>query len=406
METDFSAAFFKGNREKLKAQLPGNALVVLTANGLLQRSGDRAFPFQQDSSFWYLSGLDEPDIVLVMSHATTFLIVPVVDDVHKVFEGAVEPEQLKNQSGISTVLYGKKGWDKLKGLVNKHKVVATLMPSASYIKQYHLYTNPARTRLIKRLRASSRSVRFKDIRPELAHMRMVKQPQELAAIQKSIAITVKTLQLVKNKLGQYKTEAEIEADISNNYAKHTASHGFDPMVASGRHTQNAHYMKNSDILPKQGMLIIDTGAAYQRYQADITRTYAIGQPSKRQQQLHEAVLAVRAFALEQLKPGVVLRQYEQAVESYMGDVLLTLKLIKTKKSQEIRLRYPHLTSHSLGLDTHDAADYDRPLQPNTVITVEPGIYISEEGLGVRVEDDVLITGDGNQVLSRQLPVAL
>jgi Xaa-Pro aminopeptidase len=144
----------------------------------------------------------------------------------------------------------------------------------------------------------------------------------------------------------------------------------------------------------------------ENYAADITRTYALGVPSKRQQQVSEAVQDVQKFALKLLKPGTSLRDYEQKVEELMGEKLLELGLIKTAEQRNIRRYYPHSTSHFLGLDVHDVGNYEQPLAAGMVLTVEPGIYIPEEKIGVRIEDDVLITKNGVEVLSKKLPPTL
>jgi Xaa-Pro aminopeptidase len=149
-------------------------------------------------------------------------------------------------------------------------------------------------------------------------------------------------------------------------------------------------------------LYIDTGAEVEHYAADITRTYFLKPPNKRERAVYQAVKDVHDYALSHLKPGITLRESEDNVSHYMGEKLRELGLIKTVDKEHIKRYFGHLCSHFLGLDVHDVGDYDRPLQPGMVLTVEPGIYIKPEGLGVRIEDDVLITEKGCKVLSAKL----
>jgi Xaa-Pro aminopeptidase len=155
------------------------------------------------------------------------------------------------------------------------------------------------------------------------------------------------------------------------------------------------------------MVVIDVGAAYDHYAADITRTVPVGKDmSRRQSQVFNAVVEVQTYAYEQLRPGVRIKEYENAVEHFMGEKLRELGLIKTIDSEQVRKYYPHATSHHLGLNVHDVADYERPLEAGMVITVEPGIYIPEESLGVRIEDDVVITDTAIDIITSGLPTQL
>jgi Xaa-Pro aminopeptidase len=164
-------------------------------------------------------------------------------------------------------------------------------------------------------------------------------------------------------------------------------------------------VRNNSPLSSDELTVIDVGAASGHYVADITRTISLnGKPSRRQQQVHEAVAAAQDYAYSLLKPGVLLREYEKQMEQFVGEKLRELGLVKSITHETVRESFfPHATSHFLGLDAHDAGDYDEPLKPNTVITVEPGIYIRDEAIGVRIEDDILITEDGCKVLSSRLP---
>ena len=151
---------------------------------------------------------------------------------------------------------------------------------------------------------------------------------------------------------------------------------------------------------------MDVGASVFGYAADITRMYCNGKPTDRQRDVFNAVSECQLYAIDLLKPGCKLKNYENKVMRFLGGKLKELKLINSIKEEEVRTFFPHATSHFLGLNVHDVGDYRQPLQPGTVLTVEPGIYIPKENIGVRIEDDILITDDGNKVLSKNLPSKL
>ncbi|MDB5166832.1 MAG: hypothetical protein JWM37_904 [Candidatus Saccharibacteria bacterium] len=406
MQKLFTASFFAGNRTRLRAGLKAHELIVVTANGLLQRSADSSFPFQQDSSFWYLTGIDEPDVTLVMSPAGDFLIIPGRSASRQAFDGVPEYAQLSKISGIDEVMDEQAGWERLMRYLRKAKRVAMPLPADAYIQQYGLYANPARRRLMQRCRRVAPNIEIHDIRPDIGRLRMVKQSAELKAIQQAIDVTVDTLQTVIGQIDSYKYEYEVEADITRGFRRGARGHAFEPIVAAGANACTLHNVANADALPNNALLTMDVGAEVSHYAADITRTIAIGTPTDRQQAVFDAVLEVQEAAKKLLKPGVMLREYEQQVEQLIGKQLNKLGVIKTMERADIRRYYPHATTHFLGLDVHDVGDYQMPLQPGLVLTVEPGIYIPEEGIGVRIEDDVVVTKTGIKVLSAALPRVL
>lgn len=402
----FTNDFFVGNRARLRQLFTGTAPIVITANGLLQRGSDEAFPFQQDSNFWYLTGIDDPDVVLVMDKGKEYLIVPGRNESREAFDGVLDTTRMAAVSGIDTIYPQKDGWKMLEGRLKKVQHVATVAAPPTYIDTWGLYTNPARAALTKRVKQANADIELLDLRPHLARMRTVKQEPELAALQQAIDITVATLKDVTNpkQLKKYAYEYEVEADISRGFRRRGArGHAFSPIVAGGRRACTLHNVENNGALASSELLVLDVGAEYDHYAADITRTVISGAPTARQRDVHAAVLAVQEHAYTLLKPGVTFREYEEKVVAYMGEKLRELGLVKIITDESVRAYYPHATSHYLGLNTHDTGDYDRPLEPGVVMTVEPGIYIPEEGIGIRIEDDVLITADGIQVMSAKLP---
>lgn len=403
----FDSSFFAGNRERLRQLFTGTAPIVITANGRLQMSADEAFPFHQDRNFFYLTGLNEPGLILVMDKDKEYLIVPPREVVVEQFDGAVNFDELSRISGIQLVVYEKEGWKKLSARLKKVQHVATLGAAPHFIDYLGLYTNPARADLQQRMKDINSSLELLDLRNHLARMRMVKQPLEIEAIQQAIDITIDSLKEITRpkQFAKYEHEYEIEADLSRGFRRSGAQgHAFSPIVASGERSCTMHHMLNNAALVDGEPLVMDVGAQYAFYAADITRTVAVGNTaSRRMQQIYSAVCEVQDHAFSLLKPGVKIREYEQQIESFMGEKLRELGLIKTIDRDNVRHYFPHATSHFLGLDTHDSGDYDHPLEPGVVLTVEPGIYVPEEGIGVRIEDDVLITEDGMKNLSARLP---
>ena len=176
-------------------------------------------------------------------------------------------------------------------------------------------------------------------------------------------------------------------------------------MASDLNATTIHYTDNNEPLKNKNFILIDGGAEVENYVADISRTYFIKTPTKRQKAVYTAVKEVQEYAINLLGPGVILKNYEKLVEAYMGEKLRELGLIKTISSENVRKFFPHGTTHFLGLDAHDSGDYERPLEPGMVLTVEPGIYIPKEKIGIRIEDDFLVTEDGLKNLSQKVPYA-
>jgi Xaa-Pro aminopeptidase len=400
---DFSAEFFSGNRQRLLEASEAD-LIVLTANGLLQRNADITFPFRQDSNFWYLSGIEEPDYILVFNRTDSFLIAPPRAEHRDVWDGAIDTKKLMSQSGIAELLDHHGGWNRLDRLLKKIKKVHTVTPAEPYFDRFGFYANPARGALLAALK-KHRSLELVDVRKPIARLRQVKQPVEVVALQRAVDITATTLTDIKPKLATYQFEYELVADITGSFLRQGAKgHAYEPIVAGGVNAATIHHMKYDSAIPQNSLILFDIGAEVSNYGADISRTFALGTPSQRAVEIHGAVSRVQKAAFGLLKPGVLHKEYEQQVDEIMAEELHGLGLLKDKTDKKaFRKLYPHLTSHFLGLDTHDAADYELPLAENMVLTVEPGIYIASEGIGVRIEDDVIITKTGCRNLSAGLP---
>ncbi|HMH30963.1 MAG TPA: Xaa-Pro peptidase family protein [Methylomirabilota bacterium] len=405
MQSSFSSGFFAGNRQRLRELFTGTAPIVVTANGLLQRGADNTFAFAQDTNFWYLTGINEPDIILVIDRDREYLIVPARSASREAFDGVVANEPLIQRSGVQTVYNDKNGWEQLEGRLDKVKHAATLAVPNAYIEQYGMYTNPARAALVERLKKHKPELELLDLNSHLIRLRMIKQPEELTAIQAAIDITIASIKqaTTASKLSKYEYEYQIEAELNRGFrSRGAAGHAFEPIVASGERACTLHNVANAGKLSSDELVLLDVGAEVEHYAADISRTFSLGNPSRRQQATHAAVIEVQEFAFGLLKPGVLMRDYEQKIEHYMGEKLRELGLIKTINHENVRKFYPHATSHFLGLNVHDVGDYERPLEPGMVLTVEPGIYIPNESIGIRIEDDVLITESGIKILTDKL----
>jgi Xaa-Pro aminopeptidase len=406
MQSFFSADFFVENRRRLRQVLGSDTPIVITGNGVMQRGGDEPSPFYQDSSFWYLTGLNAPDLTLVMTTRETYLIVPTLGFVRAAFDGAHDTAAYGARSGITRFFDEREGWDQIKEELRTAGQVATLGSPPPRQRHYGIYTLPYRRRLITRLQRSRPGLTVRDIRPELANMRCIKQPEELQALQRAATITCETLADITTPvvLGTLRHEYELEAALSYGFRRRgSEGHAFAPIVGAGRHGTTLHYLENTGPIAPADLIVLDVGASVEHYSADVTRTVSQTPLQGRRADVYKAVMAVQNYALGLIRPGLLMHEYELAVEAFMGKQLQHLRLIKHASRANIRHYYPHATSHFLGLDTHDVGDYGQPLQPGMVITCEPGIYIPEEGIGVRIEDDVLLTKTGHRILSDACP---
>lgn len=404
MKQHFTDIFFAGNRTRLGQAYDGD-LIVITANGLLQRAADSSYRFSQDANFWYLTGIDEPDIVLVMDAGDEYLILPEKSDYQKVFDGSAAKSALVKRSGVKKVYEYDEGWERLGSRLKKTRRLATIMPPPAYVDFYGMYTNPARAALLKKLTSHRNGLKTDDLVAPLIKQRVIKQPEEIAALRSAIDITAASLEDAFKQ--EYKHEYELEAEITAGFRRRGASgHAFAPIVAAGKKACTLHNVSNDSPIGKNELVVVDVGAEVEHYAADITRTVVFGSPSARQQAIYDAVLETQNFAINLLKPGVSFAEYREQTDNFLGEKLRQLGLIKSVSQKNLRKYYPHSISHFLGLNVHDVGDYGQPLQAGMVLTVEPGIYVAKEGIGVRIEDDILITENGSEVLSGKLPRGL
>ena len=396
--------FFIGNRKKLRSLFTGTAPIVLSANGILQQSGDNVFPFKQDPNFWYFTGINEAGLILVIDKEKEYLITPNRPRFSDIADGEIDNEQLINTSGINTVLDYQEGWKKLTNRIKRSKHIAIVPAPPSYIEEYDLYTNPAKATLQAKLKSINEDISFLDIRNHVVKQRLIKQPEEIASIQAAVNITSKAIKKIAKNISKYKYEYEVDAAIEFEFRNSNSKAAFTSVVSSGKNSVTIHYNKAEAELKDNELLLMDIGAQVNNYAADLTRTISIvGKMTKRQKQVFNVVLEVQKFAYSLIKPGVIYRDYELKIEHYMGEKLRELGLINTIERESVRKYFPHMTSHFLGIDVHDVGPIDTVFKSNMVLAVEPGIYIPEEGIGIRIEDNILITKNGIKILSDNLP---
>lgn len=393
---------FVRNRQRLTEELKGG-IVVLSAYAQMQRGNDTAFTFEQEANFWWLTGIDAPDWWLIIDNSRhkSWLVAPHVSESHQIFDGSLAPETAKEISGVDDVLTHDEAVTMLRTLAKNHSIAYGLgeQPYAEHL-DFHL--NPAPKKMYDLLRRTFNSVQ--DCRKQLAKLRAIKQPAEIAAMKKAIDLTCDAFADIKQKLPHLQHEYEVEAEFSYNFRRAGATgHAYDPIVAVGKNACTLHYVANNERLKKRQLLLLDIGARADGYAADITRTYALGEPTKRQIAVHEAVQTAQQEIIALIEPDMPVEQYQRDVDAIMTEALLRLDLLKSRDDEAgFRKYFPHAVSHGLGVDVHDSLGAPKYLRPGMVLTVEPGIYIPEEGIGVRIEDDVLVTHTGHDNLSAVL----
>ncbi len=393
----FSKDFFISNRNRLSKSLP-DSLIVLVAHSALQYSADTAYKFRQESNFWYLSGIDSPDVVLIINTAKskTTLLLPEQNEYQKLWDGEFNQSELMRLSGISDIGKVSDLQSVLKNAKKNGLKMCYTKPHPERIEPYGFYSNPSVKKLaddIYKIDSNPKNVRL-----DIARLRQVKQKCEIDAIQGAIDVTGSALAKTKANLKNINSETEIERYLSEYfYSEGGDGHGFDPIVASAGNAAIIHYNKNNSNLSKNNMVLLDVGAKLGHYSADISRVWGVGIATKRQRDIYEAVKDIQQQAFELLKPGVLLKDCQNKVETLTKEVMTKLGCSNAND------KYPHGVSHFLGVDVHDAGDYSVRLAKNMVLTVEPGIYLPDEGIGVRLEDVVVITDTGIKILSDKIP---
>ncbi|MCX7986752.1 MAG: aminopeptidase P N-terminal domain-containing protein [Bacteroidales bacterium] len=409
---------FEKNRAKLTRLLPARSAVILCAKDRMPKNGDQYFPYRQDSNFFYLTGIDLPEAILIICpdhpdyRLRELLFIEKTSDHDRTWVGEkLSVEQAKELSGIENIHWLNEFEDFLVRIMSHVSIVYLSVGNEGGV-QYKLNTSDYR---LYRLLADRFPLhQFQNIAPKIASLRMVKEKEEIEQIEQAITITKKAfyevIGILEPGIHEYEIEAVITAEFVRNGLQH---HAFEPIVASGKNACVLHYTKNSNVCSNNELVLIDFGAEFNNYCADITRTLPVsGRFSSRQRQVYLAVLHLMEKAMQIIRKGISIVEVQRQMVPYIEETLVDLELLTNEEIREkegsenpaYKEYFMHGIAHFLGLDVHDVGSKEEPLQPGMVITCEPGIYIPEENLGIRLENDLLITEHGVINLSEAIPI--
>lgn len=407
------------NRKRLLKELKPNSLVVLNANDIMPTNADGTMRFRQNNDLFYLTGVDQEETIFVAcpdfpdEKYREVLFLRETNEHIATWEGKkLTKEEARVATGIQTILWTSEF----------PKLFNTLMVMGD-VEQVYLNTNEhyradvtvdyRDVRFIEWCRKKYPLHKYERLAPIMHRLRSVKSEREIQLMQHACNITEKGFRSVLKFVKPGVMEYEIEAEFIYEFLRH-ASRGFayEPIIAAGASSCVLHYVDNDEVCCDGDVLLLDVGAEYANYNADMTRTIPVsGKYTKRQKDVYNAVLHIQKEAIKMLAPGVSYYDYHKEVQKITESELIKLKLFDKKdiknqpKDKPLFMKYfMHGTSHMLGLDVHDVGNMYHKMQPGMVWTVEPGIYIREENLGVRIENNVLITKTGIVDLMKNIPV--
>lgn len=410
-------ALFQFNRKRFMRKMQPDSIAIFQSNDLMPRSGDTFFPFRQNSGLFYLSGLDQEDTVLVLfpdcikEGFQEVAFIKRTDEHTAMWEGAkLSREEAGAISGIERI-YWLDEMDKI-----LHELILLSRRIYLNLNEHDRFQSEVLTRDVrfsKQLMERYPLHKYHRSQPILKKLAMVKSQFEVELIKRSIDITGKAFRRVLEKTRPGMMEYELEAEVIREFIRNGASgHAYEPIVASGRNNCVLHYIQNNQQCKDGDLLLLDFGAEYANYASDLSRTIPVnGQYTPRQRAVYEAVLRVLKGARQMLVPGTTIEEYHKEVGKMVESELLKLKLLDKTDIKNQDEKYPaykkffmHGTSHHLGLDVHDLSHRYDPIQAGMVFTCEPGIYIREESLGVRLENDILVTDHGPVDLMADIPI--
>lgn len=392
---------YTDNRNRLISKTNG-ALIVLTAYEAMQLSADMPAPYVQEANFWWLTGIDRPGwrVVIDGSRQRATLVRPHLTEMQKVFDGGLSDEQALRLSGANDVVDGAEFEQYLVQLARQHSLVMTVDNKASE----HIHPNPAQQKLNAQLTRIFNKVEI--CNGQISELRAIKQPEELERINRAIKQTIDAFRVVKKNWQTYKFEYQVEAAFTYEFKHRNSQHAYAPIVAAGPRACTLHYDQNAASIVKRDVVVIDIGAKVDGYAADITRSFC-SLPTKRVLEVHTKLVEAQRGIIDLLKPGLLAADYLKQADEIMINALYSLGLVKSLTDFAGYRKYlPHAISHGLGVDVHDSLGAPRQFMPGMVLTVEPGIYIPEESIGMRIEDDILITDTGCNNLSLALSTGL
>lgn len=408
---------FVRNRDRLRSLLKPNSIVIVHSNDILPTNADGSMRLCQNRDQYYLTGVDQEDTVLVLmpdavdAKQREILFIKETSEHIAVWDGEkLTKEQARAATGIERVEW----------YANFEGMLHSLIPQAENI---YLTTNEhlrsvnvvetANDRLIRKVQQRYPLHRYERLAPLMHKLRMIKDPVEIDVIQKACDITEagfrRLLGFIKPGVGEW----EIEAELLHEFVRRKSmGFAYTPIIGTGKNGCVLHYIENSAVCQDGEMVLLDVAAEYAGYASDLTRTVPInGKFTQRQRDVYNAVLRVMRGANEILRPGNTPIQYQLQVIEMMEAELIGLGLIDAKAAKEqgpdkplVKKYFMHGTSHHMGLDVHDVHPPHAPFEVGMVFTIEPGIYIREENLAVRLENDVVIGKDANFDLMGNIPI--
>ncbi len=420
-------AEFARRRNHLMAMMEPNSIAIIPSAREQIRSRDTEYPFRQDSDFYYLSGFNEPDSVMVLipgrRHGEFVLFCRERDPKMELWHG-----RRLGPRGVCETLVADDAFpigdidDILPGLIEgRERVYYSMGRSADFDRQVMLWVNQIRA---KEASGAVPPGELTDLNHMLHDLRLIKSAAELRVMRRAGDITVdahrRAMEVCQPGMYEYQLEAEILHEFAMSGARHPA---YSTIVGGGDNGCILHYVENSARLRRGDLVLIDAGCEFEGYAADVTRTFPVsGRFSRSQKALYEIVLAAQQAAIDVIRPGNHWNQFHDETVRVITEGLVELGLLKGRvstliKNEAYREFYMHRAGHWLGLDVHDVGDYRvgdewRLLEPGMVVTVEPGIYVAPDnkrvdkqwrGIGIRIEDDVAVTAEGCEVLTPGVP---
>ena len=417
---------YRQRRERLMAKLPSHAALLVPGASLVTRSHDSEYPFRQQSDFYYLTGIQEPDALLVLlpgrAEGQSVVFCQDRDPTLEAWTGRrLGAQGVVSQHGLDQAFENAERDALLPTLLDGRELLYVPLdnPDALSIAEDALAYAQAGMR-----RGKPALKGWLDSRPLIHEMRLIKSPAEIALLRHAAAISaqahVRAMRTCQAGLSEYQLQAELE----HTFVWHGASGpAYSTIVGGGANACVLHYIENSDVLEENTLVLIDAGAEFDLYAGDITRTFPVsGRFNDAQRALYQVVLDAQVRAVNAIAPGATLAEIHQGVVADLTAGLIELGLLSGDVQARIddesyRRFYLHSTSHWLGLDVHDVGTYrldeatPRPLEPGMVLTVEPGLYIPSDddipdayrGIGIRIEDNVVVTDQGHDILTADVP---
>ena len=407
---------FIENRRRLRALLPRGALAIVNANDIPPTNADGTTPMIANSDLFYLTGVEQEESILVLApdahdeKLRETLFLRETNEHIAQWEGhKLTLDEAKERTGIKRV----------KWLAEFPNIFHSLMCECEQVwlnsnehRRASIEVESRDARFARMCREKYPLHRYERLARPLHRLRLEKSEPELALIRRAIDITADGFARVAKCVRPGVNECELEAEFVHEFTRQRARFAYGPIIASGKNACVLHYVSNDRPCRKGDLLLLDVAAAYANYSADLTRTIPVsGRFSRRQRQVYDAVLRVLRSAIAGLVPGRLPKDWQKEAEDAMQEELLGLGLLKPRdiKKQDpdkpaFRKYYPHGLGHALGLDVHDVGTPGAPFAPGWVMTVEPGIYIPDEGIGVRLENDVLVTEHGPVDLMAHIPI--